>query len=124
MRPFNLKDWRSGAPVVTRKEKPVTQLTYFCDASADARKLYGVVDGITYNWTDEGDRYSSLTADDLDLFHPEEKEMYINVYETGASLKNTSQTFPTKEIALRNYSLIKAQTKLDFIGTYKLVKVC
>ena len=71
MKPFDLKAALSGAPVVTRDGREVTQLVRFDGATTYS--LAGLLDGRIYTFTGVG-KYSIGSENDQDLFMREEPE--------------------------------------------------
>ena len=68
MTPFILEAALRGAPVVTRDERPVIQLTYFKDCNQESHCLCAVVDNRLEVFTREG-RFHLGKADRVyDLF--------------------------------------------------------
>lgn len=82
MKPFNLIEALSGAPVVTRIGLEVTQLHLF-EASAENQPLYGVLETEIEYWNKSG-KYSTYESDNhtKDLFMAEEEKVqWINIWE-------------------------------------------
>ena len=83
MKPFSKFEAISGAPVVTRDGKKVTQLKEF-DLTGPFQ-IVGVVEdrGEVSTWTDDGNYYSNHAESHLDLFMaPAVKEGYV-AFEIG-----------------------------------------
>lgn len=114
MRPFDLKLWKAGEPVITRDGREVKELTYF-RTKKGIWKVYGTVDGELNSWNDAG-TLVSYRESHLDLFHPE-PEMWVNVYQSKGGAYYTN-IYQSKEKAESCIALIGN----NYIGTYKLVK--
>ena len=107
MKPFNLLAALAGAPVCTRKGKPVTQLHQFTLITGH-NKLYGVIDNIRIvSWYQGGrcsNNLSHFYDEDDDLFMaPVKKKGWIGISMVNAGTRYLAQTtniYPTKADAL------------------------
>lgn len=68
LKPFNLENALAGKSVVTRIGKRVTEIKYFT-TSEKSQKLYAVVDGRIYSYSDDGQYYlDKVVKTNHDLF--------------------------------------------------------
>lgn len=97
-KPFNLEEALKGAPVVTRKGDPVTQLTMFKNVGKSDRSLVGVINGHLDTFTHSGDYIATDHNSGSDLFMvAAEKTVYVNLYKRGDSY--TSYAYSTEKRA-------------------------
>ena len=113
MKPFNLEQALAGAPVVTRNNCPIVELTYLQTTSnlAVVRKYDEKL--ISYFIPASG-KLSSTIDYATDLFMaPIKKEGWINVYNVHSLDVTGKNIYPTEEAALANKGF-------DCIATIKI----
>jgi hypothetical protein len=100
---FNLEKALSGAKVVTRDGREVSELTKF--ESASYFSLAGVLNGSLQTWTDTGHFDTLLTQEsdrDLFLFGGQVRRAWVNIYGNGRDIITSSGGYRTREDAIRN----------------------
>lgn len=105
MKPFNLEAALSGAKVVTRDGREVTEIYLFKNTAIEY-PLAAIIDGGVHCFSKSGSDYSNNEESGYDLFMAGTKrEGWVNIYSADIDFlgpdvtAGASHIFPTKEIA-------------------------